>query len=338
MPNSTSSADTSWRWPVGTRCREQIAKDFGISESCVFRREKLAETDEGVKPGVSSTEQAELREARKRIKNLEQENYILPRAAACHSARQPKMTYPLVREQAAQSVPVAVTCWVLKFSQQGLFTWLQATCSRRDCENAYLTNAILNVHRDDPAFGYGFIADELERMGLPASENRAYRLAREQRVWSVIVKKKHRYKVPVLPVCDDLVQRDFSADRPYALWLTDITEHPTAWNPSRRGHLLLLHREGRLLESNRRLLLRFAHAGRARGQRSAPRRRTSRTRRHDRPQRPGSKFPARSFVDELRGSGLKDSMSRVGAAGDHAAIESFHSLTATTCSIAGAGR
>ena len=137
------------------------------------------------------------------------------------------MTYPLVRELAAEGVPVAVTCRVLKFSKQGYFKWLQAPCSRRDYENAYLTNAILDVHRDDPAFGYRFIADELERKGLSASENRVHRLAREQRVWSVIVKKKHRYKVPGLAVCDDLVQRDFSAEGPNRLWLTDITEHPT---------------------------------------------------------------------------------------------------------------
>ena len=84
------------------------------------------------------------------------------------------MTYPLVRELAAEGVPVAVTCRVLKFSKQGYFKWLQAPCSRRDYENAYLTNAILDVHRDDPAFGYRFIADELERKGLSASENRVW--------------------------------------------------------------------------------------------------------------------------------------------------------------------
>ena len=30
------------------------------------------------------------------------------------------------------------------------------------------------------------------------------------------------------PVHDDLVQRDFTADGPDRIWLTDITEHPTA--------------------------------------------------------------------------------------------------------------
>jgi transposase len=60
----------------------QIAKDFGISESCLHRWLKLADVDDGVRPGVTSSESAELRELRKRNKTLEQENEILRRAAA----------------------------------------------------------------------------------------------------------------------------------------------------------------------------------------------------------------------------------------------------------------
>ena len=46
----------------------QIAKDFGISESCLHRWLKLADVDDGVRPGVTSIESAELRELRKRNK------------------------------------------------------------------------------------------------------------------------------------------------------------------------------------------------------------------------------------------------------------------------------
>jgi transposase len=60
----------------------QIAKDFGISESCLHRWLKIADTDDGIRPGTTTTESAELRELRKRNKLLEQENEILRRAAA----------------------------------------------------------------------------------------------------------------------------------------------------------------------------------------------------------------------------------------------------------------
>jgi transposase len=60
----------------------QIAKDFGISESCLHRWLKIADVDDGVRPGTTSAESAELRELRRRNKLLEQENEILRRAAA----------------------------------------------------------------------------------------------------------------------------------------------------------------------------------------------------------------------------------------------------------------
>ena len=63
----------------------QVAKDFGISETCLQRWLRIADRDDGVtvpKPASSGGEAAELREARKRIRLLEQENEILRRAAA----------------------------------------------------------------------------------------------------------------------------------------------------------------------------------------------------------------------------------------------------------------
>jgi transposase-like protein len=61
---------------------EQIAKDFGISATTVQNWVSKAEVDEGVKPGVTSAENAENRDLRKRVRLLEQENEVLRRAAA----------------------------------------------------------------------------------------------------------------------------------------------------------------------------------------------------------------------------------------------------------------
>jgi transposase len=59
----------------------QIARDFGISESCLYRWLKLAGAGDGLRPGVTSQESAELRDLKKRNRVLEQENEILRRAA-----------------------------------------------------------------------------------------------------------------------------------------------------------------------------------------------------------------------------------------------------------------
>jgi putative transposase len=48
--------------------------------------------------------------------------------------------------------------------------------SQRDWDEAHLINAALDIHHDDPAFGYRFIADELAGLGVTAGENRVARL------------------------------------------------------------------------------------------------------------------------------------------------------------------
>jgi hypothetical protein len=70
------------------------------------------------------------------------------------------MIYPLVRELAAEHIPVAVTCRVLGFSPQAYYKWLAHPVSQRDWDDAHLINAAYDIHHDDPAFGYRFIADQ----------------------------------------------------------------------------------------------------------------------------------------------------------------------------------
>jgi transposase len=63
----------------------QVAKDFGISASCLKRWLTIDERDSrsgSTRSASSGGESVELREANKRIKLLEQENEVLRRAAA----------------------------------------------------------------------------------------------------------------------------------------------------------------------------------------------------------------------------------------------------------------
>ena len=61
---------------------DQIARDFGVHPMTLQKWLRRADIDEGSKPGQSRSEAVELREARKRIRLLEQENGVLRRAAA----------------------------------------------------------------------------------------------------------------------------------------------------------------------------------------------------------------------------------------------------------------
>jgi transposase InsO family protein len=234
------------------------------------------------------------------------------------------MTYPLVRELTDEGFPVRLTCGVLGFSTQAYYKWLANPVCERDWDDAHLVNAIVDVHADDPEFGYRFIADELERAGHEVGEGRVHRLCREHKIWSTTTKKGKRSsgKVPGPPVFDDLVQREFFATEPNEVWLTDITEHPTA--------------QGKLYGCVVKDLFSNRIVGYAFGARMTRRLATSALRQAIARRQPGNplivhsdrggQFRSREFRAVLKAAGLRGSMGRVASAADNAAMESFYSL------------
>jgi hypothetical protein len=117
---------------------------------------------------------------------------------------------------------------VLGFSKQAFYKWQANPVTDREWADAHLINTALDIHADDPAFGYRFIADQLAERGITASENRVQRLCQQEQIWSVFAKKRGLSRRAGPPVHDDLVDRDFTAPAANRVWLTDITEHPTA--------------------------------------------------------------------------------------------------------------
>jgi putative transposase len=83
-----------------------------------------------------------------------------------------------------------VTCRVLGFTKQAYYKWLADPVSQRDWDDAHLLNAAIEIHHDDPEFGYRFIADELAERGIAAIRNRVNRLCSLQRLWSVHSRKR----------------------------------------------------------------------------------------------------------------------------------------------------
>ncbi|MBU8859751.1 MULTISPECIES: IS3 family transposase [unclassified Micromonospora] len=304
---------------------EQIAKDFGVHPMTLFKWLRQADVDAGTRPGVSGGESAELREARKRIKLLEQENEVLRRAAAYLSqAHLPKRLYPLVSELAADGVPVAVTCRVLTIARQPYYRWLARRVTDAELVAAYRADALFDAHRDDPEFGYRFLADEARTAGQPMVERTAWKICSHMGWWSAFSKRKRRGKGGKVgpPVHDDLVRRDFTADGPNRLWLADITEHRTG-----EGKLYLCAIKD--VWSNR--IVGYSIDSRMKSRLAVNALRNAAARRGDvagcvlHTDR-GSQFRSRKFVHALNQHHVTGSMGRVGAAGDNAAMESFFGL------------
>ena len=100
------------------------------------------------------------------------------------------MSYPLVRDLAADGIPVTVTCRVLKIARQPYYRWLANPVTDAELTAAYRANALFDAHRDDPEFGYRFLVDEAREAGQVMSERTAWRLCSQHGWWSAFGKKR----------------------------------------------------------------------------------------------------------------------------------------------------
>ena len=182
---------------------------------------------------------------------------------------------------------------------------------------------MFDAHRDDPEFGYRYLADEARDAGHAACDRTMWRVCSANGWWSAFGKKRGKNgKKPVPPIHDDLVKRDFTADAPNELWLADITEHRTG-----QGKLYLCAVKD--VYSNR--IVGYSISDRMKSRLAVNALNNAVARRTevagcilhtDR----GSQFRSRKFVRALHHHDMVGSMGKVGAAGDNAAMESFFAL------------
>ena len=237
------------------------------------------------------------------------------------------MTYPLVEQLAAEGIPVAATCGVLGFARQPFYRWRHRPVGERSLLQAHRLNALVDAHRNDPQFGYRFLAKEARKKGWRMSRRTAWALCAQAGLVSNTQRRKGKGKPGKQgpPVFDDLVQRQFRAAAPNQVWLTNITEHWTG--------------EGKLyccaikdVYSNR--IVGYSIADRMPAKLAVDALRNAVQRRGDvagcilHADR-GSQFRSRALGHELGRHGMVGSMGRVASAGDNAAMESFWSLLQT---------
>ena len=234
------------------------------------------------------------------------------------------MMFPLVRELAEDGIPVTVTCRVLSLCRQQYYRWLKEPITTDQLDQAHLANAVFDAHRDDPEFGYRFLADEARHAGYDVCDRTVWKLCSENGWWSVFGKKKSRKaRRPGTPAHDDLVRRVFAATQPNELWLTDLTEHATS-----EGKIYLCAIKD--VFSNR--IVGYSIADRMQAQLAVDALETAVARRggdvagclfhSDR----GSQFRSRKLQRALTRHDMVGSMGQVGSAADNAAMESFFSL------------
>ena len=81
-----------------------------------------------------------------------------------------------MNELAADGIPVAVTCRVLEIARQPYYQWLKNPVTDAEVAEAHRANAMFDAHREDPEFGYRYLADEAEATGQRMCRRTAWRI------------------------------------------------------------------------------------------------------------------------------------------------------------------
>lgn len=131
---------------------------------------------------------------------------------------------------AANGIPITLTWRVLKLARQPYYRWLRSPLRAAEQHRAAGMNALIDAHAEDPEFGYRYLRDEAARAGTKMCRRTAWSLASAAGIVSAVQRPRVKGKKgrPGPPVFDDFVKRQFRADAPNRVWLSDITEHWTS--------------------------------------------------------------------------------------------------------------
>lgn len=217
---------------------------------------------------------------------------------------------------------------MLTVSRSGYYDWLARLDSPRVQENELLLKQIRQIHEESRGtYGSPRVHAELVLgLGLPVNLKRVARLMRQAGIQGLYRRRRHGCTVrdPDAQPSADLVNRQFTADAPNRLWVTDITEHHTdegklycaavldaysrlivGWSiaDNMRTELVtdalgmaIIRRQPEKLPADERTVLHSDH---------------------------GSQYTSWAFGKRLRDAGLLASMGTVGDCYDNAMMESF---------------
>jgi putative transposase len=181
-------------------------------------------------------------------------------------------------------------------SRSGYYEWKDRPTSARDEENELLLKHIHQIH-DDSRGSYGSPRVHVELtlgLGLAVNEKRVARLMRAAGIRGLYVWRRRGCTVrnPAAESAGDLVNRQFVADAPNRLWVTDITERPTDKGKLYCAAVMDVRRNPTQGET----ILHSDH---------------------------GSQYTSWAFGQRIKNAGLLGSMGSVGDCYDNATMESF---------------
>lgn len=141
------------------------------------------------------------------------------------------MIFKVIRDHLAPEFTVVDCCRVLKVSTAGYYRWLKTPVGKRQQRRAELVEHIRAVHAASRrVYGSPRVHRALLARGVKRNRKTVARIMREEGLRSKVARK---FKVRTtdsdhaFPVADNLLDRKFTAAKPDAAWLCDITYIPT---------------------------------------------------------------------------------------------------------------
>jgi transposase InsO family protein len=193
--------------------------------------------------------------------------------------------------------------------------------SDREIRRLLLSDLVADIHqRSRGTYGMIRISAALKKEhDMIVNKKLVLSIMRELGIHGLPGPKKHTKNLVNVATEEDLVQRNFTAEAPNALWLTDITEHPTregkvyccavldlftrrivGWSIDRRCETALVNDALAMANDSRRpgtsTIIHSDH---------------------------GSQFTSWGFTERVRNYGLMGSMGTIGDCYDNAPMESF---------------
>lgn len=137
--------------------------------------------------------------------------------------------YEAVKACSAENgYPITMACTLLSISRAAYYQWVNGVTGQRTKENEQIAAVIEDIHNEAPEKGYRRIRDDLDRFhGIYINDKRSLRICRKRNIKSTIKYASHsctRQASNPQHIAENLLNREFYAEKPNEKWLTDVTE------------------------------------------------------------------------------------------------------------------
>lgn len=134
------------------------------------------------------------------------------------------MRYAFIKAHEHQ-FPVRTLCRMMSVHRSGYYAWRKQPQSPRKVDDARLRGLIKQAWLESGCiYGYRKIHDELRSWGENSGRNRVARLMKQEGLRAQVGYKRPRYHGgTVAALSANLLEQNFTVDRPNHAWVTDIT-------------------------------------------------------------------------------------------------------------------